>query len=97
MKVAVLSPSPAPADAVQARAMRAGAQFEAVLLNMAFGGLERSFAHMPGTQPDGVSKSYDGFGVEALTSGLASRGGIGLGAVIAKALMAQPKREPNGI
>ena len=63
---------------------RSGLQPESV-----FGDLERSFASPPGAERNGVSKSYDGFDVEALTSGLATRGGIGLGGFIAKALMAQ--------
>lgn len=91
--------SAAPVDSVQVNATKAGAQFEAILLNTVFGELERSFASLPGAERNGVSKSYDGFGVEALTSGLAGRGGIGLGAFIAKALMAQAhsKHETNGI
>ncbi len=74
-------------EALQAKAGKAGAQFEAILLNMVFGELQRTFSQLPGTTRDAVSKSYDGFGTEALTAGLARGGGIGLGAVIAKALL----------
>lgn len=98
MKVAQTS-SVTHSDPVQSKAIKAGAQFEAILLNTVFGELERSFAYLPGPPRDTVTKSYDGFGVEALTSGLAARGGIGVGTFIAKALMAQAhsKHETNGI
>ena len=75
----------------EARANKAGAQFEGILLNMVFGDLERVFSHFPGRSEDNVSKSYDGFGMEALTSGLSENGGIGLGKFIAKALMARSR------
>jgi Rod binding domain-containing protein len=81
----------------QARAAKAGAQFEGILLNMVFGGLERTFSRVPGTTEDNVNKAYDGFAVEALTSGLARNGGIGLGGVIAKALMAHAKESSHGV
>jgi Rod binding domain-containing protein len=80
------------ADSTQAKADKAGAQFEAILLNMVFGELQRTFSQLPGSTRDAVSKSYDGFGTEALTSGLARSGGIGLGAFIAQALMKQAKQ-----
>ena len=81
------------ADPLQAKADKAGAQFEAILLNMVFGELQRSFSQLPGATRDAVSKSYDGFGTEALTAGLARSGGVGLGAFIAKGLMKQAKHE----
>jgi Rod binding domain-containing protein len=77
------------ADGLQAKATKAGSQFEAILLNMVFGELQRTFSQLPGTTRDAVSKSYDGFGAEALSNGLARSGGIGLGAFITKALMKQ--------
>jgi Rod binding domain-containing protein len=85
------------ADPLQAKADKAGAQFEAILLNMVFGELQRSFSQLPGATRDAVSKSYDGFGTEALTAGLARSGGVGLGAFIAKGLMKQAKHEGHGI
>jgi Rod binding domain-containing protein len=81
--------SAANADPLQARAAKAGAQFEGILLNMVFGELQRTFSQLPGATRDAVSKSYDGFGTEALTAGLARSGGVGLGAFIAKGLMKQ--------
>jgi Rod binding domain-containing protein len=87
----------ASADSLQAKADKAGAQFEAILLNMVFGELQRTFSQLPGATHDAVSKSYDGFGTEALTAGLARSGGVGLGAFIAKGLMKQAQHEGRGI
>ena len=66
---------------------QAGAQFEAVLLNSVFGSLEQTFSRLPGTHQDTTSKSYDSLAMQALTSGLAQSGGIGLGRLIAEKLM----------
>lgn len=74
-------------------AMKAGAQFEGILLNMVFGDLERAFTQLPGSTQDAVSTSYNSFGVEALTSALAQGGGIGLGPFIARALIAHSKHD----
>jgi Rod binding domain-containing protein len=94
----VMAPTPsAGADALQAKADKAGAQFEAILLNMVFGELQRTFSQLPGATRDAVSKSYDGFGTEALTAGLARSGGVGLGPFIAKGLMKQAKHEARSI
>ena len=84
-------------DPVQAKALKAGAQFEAILMDMAFGDLQKSFSRLPGATEDAVGKSYTGFGMEALTSALSRDGGIGIGAVITKALLAQRKPTTNGI
>lgn len=81
----------------QARAFKAGAQFEAILLNTVFSDLERTFSQLPGETRDAVSKSYDGFAMEALSSGLARNGGIGLGGFIAKALLAHEKKNAHGV
>lgn len=84
------------ADPLQAKADKAGAQFEAILLNMVFGELQRTFSQLPGATRDAVSKSYDGFGTEALTAGLARSGGIGLGAFIAKGLVDRVRHKASG-
>ena len=81
----------------EARAAKAGAQFEAILLNMVFGDLERVFSHFPGAKEDAVSRSYNGFGMEALSAGLAKSGGIGLGKFIAKALTEYSKHGTHRI
>ena len=93
----VLAPTSATADPLQTKADKAGAQFEAILLNMVFGELQRTFSQLPGATRDAVSKSYDGFGTEALTAGLARSGGVGLGAFIAKGLMNQARHKSSGI
>jgi Rod binding domain-containing protein len=84
-------------DPLPSRADKAGAQFEGILLNMVFGELQRTFSQLPGATRDAVSKSYDGFGTEALTAGLARSGGVGLGAFIAKGLMKQATHERPSI
>jgi Rod binding domain-containing protein len=89
--------SAADPDPLQAKVDKAGAQFEAILLNMVFGELQRTFSQLPGATRDAISKSYDGFGTEALTAGLARSGGVGLGAFIAKELMKQAKHEAHRI
>jgi Rod binding domain-containing protein len=85
------------ADQKQAQAMKAGAQFEAILLNMVFGDLQKAFSQLPGANEDGIMKSYDGFGMEALTSGLARNRGIGLGAFITHALLARKEHNEGGV
>jgi Rod binding domain-containing protein len=89
--------SAADLDSLKARANQAGAQFEGILLNLVFGELQRTFSQLPGSTRDAVSKSYDGFGTEALTSGMARSGGIGLGAFIAKGLIKQATHGSDGI
>lgn len=91
------NPAAGRADSLQAKATKAATQFEAILLNLVFGELQRTFSQLPGTTRDGVSKSYDGFGTEALTAGLARRGGIGLGAFITKALIKQANHDARRI
>jgi Rod binding domain-containing protein len=81
----------------QARAAKAGAQFEGILLNMVFGDLERVVSHLPGANVDDVSKSYSGFAMQALASGLSDNGGIGLGRLIATALMAHSRESSHPI
>src|SRR6266481_101988 len=75
-----------------AKIKQAGAQFEAVLLNSVFGSLEQTFSRLPGTHQDTTSKSYDSLAMQALTSGLAQSGGIGLGRLIAEKLMQSQTR-----
>ena len=83
--------------ALQAKAQKAGSQFEAILLNMVFANLQRTCAQLPGTTEEGITRSYDGLGIEALTSGLARTGGIGLGAFIARELIAHYRLKTDGI
>ena len=74
------------------KAMKAGMEFEAILLNNLLGGLERAFTNLPGKKEDHSTEAYGGFALQALASGLAESGGIGIGRLIAKAL---EKRNEN--
>jgi hypothetical protein len=75
------------AEVIRPRALKAGAEFEAVLLNTVFGDLERSFSQLPGSKVEHATEAYSGLGIQALTSGLTRSGGIGLGRMITKALV----------
>lgn len=70
---------------------KAGMQFEAILLNKVLGDLEHAFTSLPGKKEDHATEAYGGFAMQALASGLAEAGGIGIGAIIAKALAGQAK------
>jgi Rod binding domain-containing protein len=72
---------------MQDKACRAGAQFEAVLLNNVLGGVERAFTELPGGHKEHSTEVYSGLAMQALTSALADQGGIGLGKLIAGALI----------
>lgn len=79
---AVSQPSPANATAADgshtARMVRAARQFEAVLLNSLLGSLQHSFSSLGGKKADSESTNYDYVGMQALSSALAARGGIGI-------------------
>ena len=96
MQVTTVSPAKT-VGTDESRAIKAGAQFEGILLNMVFGDLERTFSQLPGFTEDAVSKSYEGYAVERLTAGLAESGGIGLGRFIAKALVGDAEPKSQGI
>jgi len=70
---------------------KAAHEFEAVLLNSLLAPLEKTFSSLPGKQTDAVSDNYESLGMQALTSSLAARGGVGLADMIIKSLS---KREP---
>lgn len=74
-------------DAMPPKAVRAGAEFEAVLLNQVLGELERSFAQLPGSKLEQATEAYSGLGMQALTSGMARTGGIGLSRMITRSLL----------
>lgn len=65
---------------------KAGAQFEAILLNNVLGDLERAFTSLPGKPADNSSQAYRGFAMQALAGGLADKGGVGIGKLIERAL-----------
>lgn len=75
-----------------AKVKRAGADFEAILLNATFSGLQDVFTHLPGASQSNTSKAYDGIAMQALTSGLSRSGGIGLGEFVSRWLAARNQR-----
>lgn len=86
------------AEAADLKIRKAGARFEGILLNKVWGDLERAFTDLPGKKADQSTEAYSGFAMQALASGLADAGGIGLGRIIASALAKQAKasaREGN--
>lgn len=85
------APAGVSADAADLKVKKAGAQFEAILLNQLFGDLERAFTDLPGKKEDHATGAYSGFAMQALASGLANAGGIGLGGIIANTLAKQAK------
>ena len=88
MEITPVSAAVTGADAAAKRkAAKAGAQFEAVLLNNVLGGIERAFTELPGGQHDQSNQAYNGLAIETLTSSLAANGGIGLGKLISGALL----------
>lgn len=79
----------------QATLKNAGEEFEAVLLNNVLGGLEKTFTRLPGASEGAYStEAYSGFAMEALATGLAQSGGIGIGRLITKALTAYADKPP---
>ena len=65
---------------------KAAHDFEAVLLNTLLGPLEKTFASLPGKETDATSDNYQSLGIQALASGLAAKGGVGIAAMIVKSL-----------
>ena len=85
--------APAAMPPERERALQAGMQFEAVLLNTVLGSLEHSFSHLPGgPKDDHANEGYGSMAVQALTLGLARSGGIGLGKMIAGELLRSSQR-----
>ena len=88
---AILSAAATP-QSQQAKLKKAGAEFEAILLNNVLGGLELAYTRLPGAKQDHSTEAYSGFAMEALASGLAQNGGVGIGRLLAKALIAGQKK-----
>ena len=89
------SPAGAAQQSADVKIRRAGAQFEAILLNKVLGDLEHAFTDLPGKKEDHSTQVYSGFAMQALASGLADAGGIGLGRMVGKALAAQAISSPG--
>jgi len=83
-----------------AKMVRAAQQFEAVLLNSLLGSLQHSFSSLGGKKTDGESTNYDYVGMQALSSALAARGGIGIASRIVASMRqheaASSLPHPNG-
>lgn len=73
-------------EMAQSKAQKVGAEFEGILLNMVLGAVDKSFSELPGAKLLQETEAYSGFGMQALTSGLARAGGIGLAKMISSAL-----------
>jgi Rod binding domain-containing protein len=74
---------------------KAAHDFEAVLLNTLLGPLERTFASLPGKQADAESENYQSLGMQALSSSLAAKGGLGIADMIVKSLSKRDHAEVN--
>ena len=83
--------APAPENA---RAIKAGKDFEAVLIGAVFGELQTAFTNLPGKALSNSTKTYDGIAMQALASGLSRGAGIGLGAFVARWL--ESRRQASG-
>lgn len=66
---------------------RAARQFEAVLLNSVFGALEQSFSSLGEKKKQDGSDRYHFLGMQALASGLAARGGLGIADFVIRNVM----------
>ena len=93
-----LTNNPVPSDPAAGhtrKITKAAHDFEAVLLNTLLGPVERTFSSLPGKPTDAVSDNYQSLGMQALTSTLAAKGGIGLAAMIVKSLLQREHAGPD--
>lgn len=82
-------------SAPSARTIKAGKDFEAVLINAVFGELQTVFTDLPGKPLSNSAKTYDGIAMQALASGISHGAGIGLGAFVSRWL--ESRRQGSGI
>jgi len=75
--------APAPRDQ---KILHAAQEFEAVLLNTLLGSLATTFATMPGDAIESSSTHYQYLGMQALSSCLAARGGLGITRLVTQSL-----------
>ena len=91
---AVASSSSSSPDALYARkVIKAARDFEAVLLTSLFGSLEKTFTAIGAKSTDPGSNNYQYMGAQALGSGLAASGGIGIATMIVRNLLEKKNRE----
>ena len=70
------------------RGPKAARDFEASLIASLLESLEKTFATLPGEQAFAGSDDYNYLGTQAVAAGIASRGGFGIAAMIARHLAA---------
>jgi Rod binding domain-containing protein len=68
---------------------KAAEEFEAQLIGMVLGSLEKTFATVPGQNPGAGDDNYNYMGVQALASALAAKGGFGIARIISAHLEAR--------
>ncbi len=68
------------------RAWKAARQFEAQMIEMLLGPVEKSFAAVPGGESDPGADSFETLGLQALASQMAAAGGLGLAALVIRKL-----------
>jgi Rod binding domain-containing protein len=79
--------SPAGEAAAPRKLVHAAQQFEALLLNTLLGPLEKTFSSVPGQKDMPGGDSYAHLGTQALASGLAASGGLGIAQMIVRNIM----------
>src|SRR5438067_5147325 len=94
--ISAAMPSAQNDSAQAAKATKAGTEFEAVLLNTVLGGLQRVFSQLPGDHQNSVNKSYDGMAMQALATGMAHSGGLGLAKLISRELIKAESARSTG-
>jgi Rod binding domain-containing protein len=72
--------------------IHAARQFEAVLLNQLLGSLEHTFSALGENKTEAGSDHYHFLGVQALTSSIAAKGGIGIAEMIVRNLRQRERR-----
>ncbi len=76
----------AAARPVPGRGAKAAREFEAELIESLLQSLEKTFAALPGDKSIPGADEYNDLGMQALSEGLAERGGFGIAAMIARHL-----------
>ncbi|HEX5433180.1 MAG TPA: hypothetical protein VFY05_02990 [Candidatus Angelobacter sp.] len=69
------------------KAMHAARQFEAILLNSLLEPLQKAFSSLPGDDDQAGSGEYQSMETQALATGLANAGGLGIAPMIAHSLL----------
>ena len=82
MKLAAIAASSTSAERTH-KIEKAAREFESVLLNTVLGPLERTFSSLPGKDNDVESDNYQSMGMQALSSALTAKGGLGIANLIA--------------